>query len=103
MYEKETIILFLGDAVAEISLEQHANTIAHRLEQDDTLMDDSPESELLRTQTLRNMPQCLTVKRHIKSRLTKSVSQKSRRKPVGFFKRKKYQMAIKLSQVSISK
>lgn len=45
------------------------------------------------------MPQCLTVKRHIKRRLLKSVSQKSRRKPVGFFKRHKYHLIVKFSQV----
>lgn len=86
--------------MAICSLEQHAENIAQHLEENETLMDDSPESEMLRKQTLKNMPQCLTVKRHIKRRLLKSVNLKSKRKPLGFFKRKKYQISIQLSKVS---
>lgn len=82
------------------SLERHADNIAQHLEENETLMEDSPESELLRKQTLKNMPQCLTVKRHIKRRLLNTVSSRSKRKPLGFLKRKKYQISIQLSKVS---
>lgn len=87
--------------MARYSLERHAGNIAQHLEEDETLMEDSPESEQLRKQTLKTMPQCLTVKRHIKRRLLKTVSQKSKRKPLGFFKRMKYQISIQMSQVCI--
>lgn len=52
-------------------------------------------------EALRDMPQCLTIKRHIKSKLMKSVSQKSRGRPLSWYKRMKYRNSIVFAQVII--
>lgn len=45
-------------------------------------------------ETLRDMPQNLTLKRCIKAKLSRSVSKKSRHKPLGFFKQCKYRLSM---------
>lgn len=52
-------------------------------------------------ETLRDMPQCLTLKRSVKAKLSKSVSKKSKRRPLGFFKRCKYQISMTFTKVCI--
>ncbi|XP_063917385.1 transmembrane channel-like protein 3 isoform X2 [Zophobas morio] len=80
------------------NLDLHANKIVEKLEEDKSLMEDTPVSEQLRKEALKNLPQGLTMKRCVKSKLTKSVSQKSKRKPIGFWKRLKYSINISFSK-----
>lgn len=54
-------------------------------------------------ETLREMPESLTIKRTIKSKLVKSVSQKSKHTPVSVWKRLKYRLSISLGKVSWSR
>ncbi|XP_015588696.1 transmembrane channel-like protein 5 [Cephus cinctus] len=82
--------------------EEHAVAIASQMERDDAFMQDDPMSELLRIETLRDMPQCLMVKRSIKAKLTKSVSQKATRKPIGYWKRVKYTISITFMKISMA-
>ncbi|XP_018570841.1 transmembrane channel-like protein 3 isoform X2 [Anoplophora glabripennis] len=89
-----------GD-MAEL-IENHAELIVAKMEQDALLMEDSPTSEELRREALRDMPQSLTLKRCVKEKLSKSVSQKSKRKPLGCFKMFKYRMSIGVSKFKIS-
>lgn len=51
---------------------------------------------------LRDLPQCLTMKRSIKARVTKSVSKKSKHRPIGFWKRFKYQTSMVFNKVPLS-
>ncbi|VEN60993.1 unnamed protein product [Callosobruchus maculatus] len=73
-----------------ITLENHANMIVAKMEQDPDLIEDSPESEELRKEALRDMPQCLTLKRCVKEKLSRSVNRKSKRKPISCWKSLKY-------------
>ncbi|KAJ8915105.1 hypothetical protein NQ315_000357 [Exocentrus adspersus] len=84
------------------SIENHAELIVAKMERDSELMEDSPTSEELRKETLRDMPQCLTLKRCVKEKLSKSVSQKSKRKPLGCWKMFKYRMSITKSKFKLS-
>nr|CAH7764805.1 unnamed protein product [Callosobruchus chinensis] len=81
-----------------ITLENHANLIVAKMEQDPDLIEDSPESEELRKEALRDMPQCLTLKRCVKEKLSTSVSRKSKRKPISFWKRLKYRTDMFISK-----
>ncbi|XP_015509206.1 transmembrane channel-like protein 5 isoform X1 [Neodiprion lecontei] len=83
--------------------EDRAMNIASRMELDDELMHDDPISELLRIEKLRDMPQCLTVKRTIKARLTTSVSEnKKKRKPISFWKRLKYKISMSFTKIGMA-
>lgn len=82
--------------------EVDAKNIVSSMEMDDELMHDDPISEQLRIDKLRDMPQCLTVKRSIKAQLTTSVNEnKKKRKPIGSFKRLKYRISMSFVQVRI--
>ncbi|KAJ8959243.1 hypothetical protein NQ318_022506 [Aromia moschata] len=82
-------------------IENHASLIVAKMEQDPALMEDSPTSEQLRIETLRDMPQNLTLKRRVKVKLSKSVSQKSKRKPLSYYKMFKYRMSIAISKFKL--
>lgn len=82
--------------------ETHAMNIVSHMEMDDELMLDDPISEQLRLEKLRDIPHCLTVKRAIKSRLTSSVNEKKKRKPIGFWKRLKYRISISFMKVNMA-
>ncbi|KAJ8968030.1 hypothetical protein NQ317_017167 [Molorchus minor] len=84
------------------SIENHANLIVAKMEQDPALMEDSPTSEQLRRETLRDMPQCLTLKRRVRVKLSKSVSQKSKKKPLSCYKMFKYRMSITMSKLKLN-
>ncbi|XP_060522067.1 transmembrane channel-like protein 7 [Cylas formicarius] len=77
-----------------LMLERHADLIVSKMEQDEALMEDSPTSEQLRRIALRDMPQSLTIKRSVKVKLSISVSQKSKRKPLGCYKMLKYRWGM---------
>ena len=85
--------------VTNLILEDHAIVIANHIEQNDKLMENNLHSELLRTEILRDLPECLTVKRSIKAKLTYSASQKSKKRAVGYWKRLKYTISITLIKV----
>jgi hypothetical protein len=53
-------------------------------------------------ETLREMPESLTIKRTIKRKLIKSVSQKSKHTPLSVWKRLKYRLSMSLEKVSWS-
>ncbi|KAB0793664.1 hypothetical protein PPYR_13284 [Photinus pyralis] len=84
------------------SLQECADDIATCMELDDVLMNNSHESELLRREALRDMPQSLTVKRIIKKNLSFSVNKRTKEKPIGFFKGLQYTTSMKLSKVHTS-
>lgn len=52
-------------------------------------------------EALRDMPQSLTLKRRVKVKLVKSVSRKSKHRPIGCFKRLKYRASFGLSKVNL--
>nr|CAI5856324.1 unnamed protein product [Callosobruchus analis] len=81
-----------------VTLENHANLIVSKMEQDPDLMEDSPEGEELRKEALRDMPQCLTLKLCVKEKLSRSVSQKSRKKPISCWKNLKYRTDMLISK-----
>lgn len=74
-------------------LEEQAEKIAHKIERKKLIHED-PVTELI-----KNMPQNLTLKRSIKARLSLSVSQKSKRRPIGYWKKLKYKLSMSISQV----
>ncbi|XP_076275098.1 transmembrane channel-like protein 6 isoform X3 [Rhynchophorus ferrugineus] len=85
----------------KLSLEKHANLIVSKMEQDKTLMEDSPTGGELRKVALRDMPQCLTIKRCVKVKLSKSVSQKSKKKTLSCYKMFKYQAGMAISKLKV--
>ncbi|KAF5294394.1 hypothetical protein FQR65_LT10759 [Abscondita terminalis] len=89
-----------GHSMSHITLEERANDIANCMEQDGALMRNTPESELLRREALRDMPQSLTVKRIIKRKLCSSVSK--RLKPISCYKGMQYNISMKISKIKNS-
>lgn len=87
--------------IRNLPLEDHATMIANHIEQNDDLMQNDPQSEHLRSEILRDMPQCLTVKRTVKAKLSFSASQKLKKKPVGYLKRLKYRISMSFTKVFI--
>ncbi|XP_044272315.1 transmembrane channel-like protein 5 [Tribolium madens] len=87
-----------GYTSPQSNFEGHANKIVAKLEEDGALMEDTPVSEQLRKEALRDLPQCLTMKRCVKMKLTKSVSLKSKKKPIGSWKRLKYKSSIRFKK-----
>ncbi|KAL1497386.1 hypothetical protein ABEB36_008365 [Hypothenemus hampei] len=83
-------------------LENHANFIVSKMEQDEALMQNSPDADELRRTALRDMPQCLTVKRSVKDKLSLSVQQKSKRRSLGCWKLLKYRISIQFTKFKIS-
>lgn len=87
-----------GNENNPLLLEQHAISIAKELEKDDKFMEGNPAAKQLRMNVLRDMPQCLYVKRAIKLQLEKSVS-KSKPKPISLYKLIKYRVANSYDKV----
>ncbi|XP_015111928.1 transmembrane channel-like protein 5 [Diachasma alloeum] len=75
-------------------IEDNAETIASHLEMQEDLMQNDPVSEMRRLEALRDMPQCLTVKRSIRAKLTRSINLKPTRRVLSRWKRMKYTMSI---------
>lgn len=82
-------------------LEKHADLIVQKMAQDHELMEASPSSEQLRKEALRDMPQCLTVKRRVKAKLHESVRAKSKIRHIGYFKQLKYTLNIFLAKLKM--
>ncbi|XP_043466058.1 transmembrane channel-like protein 5 [Leptopilina heterotoma] len=88
--------------IRNLPLEDHATMIANHIEQNDDLMQNDPQSEHLRSEILRDMPQCLTVKRTVKAKLSFSASQKLKKKPVGYLKRLKYRISMSFTKFNVA-
>ncbi|XP_023938987.1 transmembrane channel-like protein 6 [Bicyclus anynana] len=71
-----------------------ADIIVREMEQHQSLMEDNPVSEELRREALRDLPQCLTMKRNVRAKLSASVSLRSKRRPISFLKRLKYRISF---------
>lgn len=80
-------------------IEQHANLIVSRLENDPEIMEDTPIGEQKRQQTIREMPQSLTMKRTIKKKLSKQINRQTQTK-LGCYKQFKYSLNMFFSKVS---
>ncbi|KAJ9580188.1 hypothetical protein L9F63_004131, partial [Diploptera punctata] len=99
-----------GESTASIPLltprgneseENHAAKIVSEMEKDTALMEDNPVSEQLRMETLREMPESLTMKRTVKKKLVKSVSQKSKHSPLSMWKRFKYRVSMSFTKFNV--
>ncbi|KAF5289737.1 hypothetical protein FQA39_LY03654 [Lamprigera yunnana] len=86
-----------GYTISRTTIEERANNIATCMEQDGALMENTPESELLRQEALRDMPQSLTVKRLIKKKLHCTIRKQS--KPISCFKGLQYNLSMKGSKI----
>ncbi|XP_053607685.1 transmembrane channel-like protein 3 [Plodia interpunctella] len=85
------------NALLEESSEPHtqqADIIVREMEQHQRLMEDNPVSEELRREALRDLPQGLTMKRHVRAKLSASVSLRSKRRPISMWKRMKYRLSF---------
>lgn len=85
--------------VTQLSNEDCANAIADRLQSSNKFMQNDPAAERVRMEMLRALPQCLTVKRSIKSQLLATVSHKMARKPISYWKWLKYNISLKFRKV----
>nr|XP_022906204.1 transmembrane channel-like protein 7 [Onthophagus taurus]XP_022906205.1 transmembrane channel-like protein 7 [Onthophagus taurus] len=100
--QRRTISLHRRGATPNISLpkvyveqdfDQHIKAIVEHMDKEYKEMEsktDSQEAELLRMQTLRDMPQSLAVKKRVKQ----TTSNRRSKKTVGMFKMMKYQIAM---------
>ncbi|XP_044760609.1 transmembrane channel-like protein 5 [Coccinella septempunctata] len=90
-----------GDNIdgAQNIIEHHADRIVSKMEEDPDLMENNLESEKLRKNVLKHMPQSLTLKRSIKRKLTKSVNRKQKGHPISSFKRLQYRLTMKYYQM----
>lgn len=86
----------------ETRANDHVDQIVQTMEADEVLMQDNPVSEALRMEQLRCMPQALTMKRHIKAKLSKSVSKKSTRRPLSFTRQARYRLSMTFAKVKHS-
>jgi transmembrane channel-like protein len=69
---------------------EHLDQITQEIEQNESLMD--PFAEQLRIETIKSMPQTLSVKRDIKAKITKTVDRRSSSKSMNFSTRIKYSL-----------
>lgn len=83
----------------QISFQDHAETIASRLQCSKQLMQDDLTAEQLRMDILKSMPQCLTVKRLVKSKLHKTVQQRSKKSSISYWRRLKYKISYSFRKV----
>jgi hypothetical protein len=67
---------------------EHLDQITQEIEQNETLMD--PFAEQLRIETIKSMPQTLSVKRDIRAKITRSVDRRSSAKSMNLGTRCKY-------------
>lgn len=85
----------------EKHLNDHANKIIAKMEEDPDLMENNIISQKLRQQALRNMPQSLTVKRLIKTKLNKTLRKESKGRSLSFYKSTKYKISMKLKKFNV--
>ncbi|KAI8435551.1 hypothetical protein MSG28_003844 [Choristoneura fumiferana] len=83
-----------AEAGAPECAERRADHIVREMEQHQRLMEDNPEAEEMRREALRDLPQGLTMKRHVRAKLSASVSLRSKSRPLSCYKRLKYRMGF---------
>lgn len=81
------------------AVDKQAEIIVREMEQHQRLMEDNPVAEELRREALRDLPQGLTMKRNVRAKLSASVSLRSKRKPISFFKRMKYRISFAFKRI----
>lgn len=82
-----------------LSNEECAAAIANHLQSSNKFMQDDSVAKRFRMETLRAMPQCLSVKRYVKSQLLANVNQKTRKKPISYWKLLRYNISLKCRKV----
>ncbi|GLH12232.1 TMC5_1 protein, partial [Gryllus bimaculatus] len=97
-HEHDSITSYIQDASCEYPLEQAAVKIVNAMEKDNSLMRDNPLSEQRRLDTLREMPESLTLKRTIRRKLINRVNKKQGGSPLGVFKRLRYQFSMSITK-----
>jgi len=85
--------------IAHLSNEECANAIANHLQSSNRFMQNDPESEQFRMETVRTIPQCLTVKRSVKSQLLTTVNRKTLKRPISCWKLFKYNVSLMFTKV----
>lgn len=83
----------------QLSNEECANAIANHLQSSNKFMQNDLTSERFRMETLRAMPQCLTVKRSVKSQLLAIINRKSKKKSISYWKWVKYNISLKFAKI----
>ncbi|XP_049869029.1 transmembrane channel-like protein 3 [Pectinophora gossypiella] len=76
------------------STDKQADIIVREMEQHQRLMEDNPVAEEMRREALRDLPQGLTMKRHVRAKLSASVSLRSKRRPISMWRRMKYRLSF---------
>ncbi|KAJ0176955.1 hypothetical protein K1T71_006964 [Dendrolimus kikuchii] len=84
----------LEEVVDAVDTPDAADIIVREMEQHHRLMEDNPVAEELRREALRELPQCLTMKRNVRAKLSASVSLRSKRRPISMIKRLKYRISF---------
>ncbi|XP_037025849.1 transmembrane channel-like protein 5 [Bradysia coprophila] len=72
--------------------------LTQEIEKHEHLMEDTAYSEQLRIDTLKALPQSLTIKRQIKSKLTKTVTDNARAKSISRHTKIKYKVTMKVKR-----
>lgn len=89
-------------SITKLSNEECANAIANHLQSSNKFMQTDPASERFRMETLRAIPQCLTVKRSVKSQLLATVNQKAKKKSLSYWKWLKYNISLKFAKIRVT-
>ncbi|KAL4710837.1 hypothetical protein ACJJTC_016121 [Scirpophaga incertulas] len=92
--EHNALLEEMAEAPDAVDADARANMIVREMEQHQRLMEDSPASEELRREALRDLPQGLTMKRHVRAKLSASVSLRSKRRPISCIKSLKYRASF---------
>lgn len=81
------------------AMEEQAETIANHIKKKNK--QDDPLSELAKLEMIRDMSQCLTLKRSVKAKII-SESLKSKRRPIGYWKNLRYKTSMTISKVAMN-
>lgn len=82
-----------------LSNEECADAIANHLQSSDKFMQDDPEIEQFRMETVRTIPRCLGVKRAVKSQLQANVNRKTVKRSIDWWKLLKYNVNLNFAKV----
>ncbi|XP_012538784.1 transmembrane channel-like protein 5 [Monomorium pharaonis] len=85
--------------IAHLSNEQCANAIFNHLQSSDKFMQNDPESKQFRLETVRTIPQCLTVKKFVKSQLLATINRKTRKRSINCWKLFRYNVSLKFAKI----
>ncbi|EFN87366.1 transmembrane channel-like protein 5 isoform X2 [Harpegnathos saltator] len=87
--------------ITQLSDEECANAIANHLQSSNKFMQDDPASKRFRMETLRAIPQCLSVKRSVKSQLL-ATAQRTKEKPISYWKWLRYNISLKFRKIRMA-